>query len=91
VAVLLIHSALGGKTTPGGPPPATTVTSAPAATTTVASKPAAKPRRKYYAIQSGDTFGGVAARLGTTVAALQQLNPGVSSSALHVGQKIRVA
>ncbi len=45
---------------------------------------------RTYAIQSGDTFESIATRTGTTVARLEQLNPGVDPTALRVGQKIRV-
>jgi len=41
-------------------------------------------------IQSGDTFGTVAAKFDTTVEALQALNPDVSTNSLSVGQRIRV-
>jgi LysM repeat protein len=51
---------------------------------------ATKPRARFYVIESGDTFGTVAARFGTTVAALQALNPDVSSNALVIGQRIRI-
>ena len=90
LAVVLIHAALGGKTTPStatSPRPTTAV-----AATTVARtrKPKAKPASRFYVIESGDTFGVVAAKLHTSVETIQSLNPGVSSNALHVGQKIRV-
>jgi len=90
VAILLIHSALGGKTVPA---PATTTRARPAATTTVASaKPKRKPKpaARYHVVQSGEGFGSIAAAEHTTVAQIEALNPGVSSNALHVGQKIRV-
>lgn len=45
---------------------------------------------QYYTVQSGDTFGTIATREGTTVVQLEQLNPGVSSNSLHVGQRLRV-
>jgi LysM repeat protein len=65
-------------------------------TTTVSSKKkphhhghkAAHARR--YTIQSGDTLGKIAAKTGTTVARLEQLNPGIDPTALRVGQTIRV-
>ena len=38
----------------------------------------------------GATLGGIAAKTGTTVARLEQLNPGIDPQALHVGQTIRV-
>jgi len=41
-------------------------------------------------VESGDTFGSIAAKEGITVSELQALNPGVSSNALQVGQKLRV-
>jgi LysM repeat protein len=43
-----------------------------------------------YTIQSGDTYAAIAARVGTSVQQLEQLNPGVSPNALRVGQQIRV-
>ena len=47
-------------------------------------------RAKTYIVQSGDTLGGIATKEGTTVARLEQLNPGIDPTALHVGQTIRV-
>lgn len=92
IAVLLVRAGLsddGGATT-------TTVPVSTAAATTSATgtvterRPAKKPKAQYYVIESGDTFGTVAAKFDTTVEALQALNPGVSSTSLTVGQRIRV-
>jgi LysM repeat protein len=47
-------------------------------------------RHRTYTIQSGDTLAGIAAKTGTTVARLEQLNPGIDPNALRVGQPIRV-
>ena len=90
VAILLIHAALGGKTTPGSP--ARTARSTPVATPTVAGKPKRKPRQtaRYYVIQRGDSFGAVASKLHLSVQQIESLNPGVSSNSLRVGQRIRV-
>jgi LysM repeat protein len=89
VAILLIHAALGGKTTPG---PATTARSTPVATVpaAVAPRPRPKPAGRYHVVQPGEGFAAIAAAEHTTVAEIEALNPGVSSNALHVGQKIRV-
>jgi LysM repeat protein len=87
VAVLLVHSALdhhSGTTTTTTP--ATTITTS--ATTT--KKPGKQAGRRLYVVQSGDTFGTIAAKEGISVAQLEALNPGVSSNALHVGQKLRI-
>jgi LysM repeat protein len=43
-----------------------------------------------YTIVQGDTLAAIAAKTGTTVAALVKLNPGINPTALRVGQKIRV-
>jgi len=95
IAVLLIRSGLERSmptttlgpvthaSTAAVPPPAKTV--AHARTGTI---PTAGPR--YYTVERGDTFGAIAAKEGTTVSALEALNPGVSSNALRVGEKIRV-
>jgi LysM repeat protein len=45
---------------------------------------------RTYIVQSGDTFGSIASKLGTTVAALEHLNPRIDPTALSVGEKIRV-
>jgi len=47
--------------------------------------------RRFYTIQSGDTFQTVADRYGTTVPELERLNPGVKSTSLFIGEKIRVS
>ena len=49
-----------------------------------------QPQVRTYTVQSGDTFASIATKTGTTVTRLEQLNPGVDPTALHVGQKIRV-
>jgi len=64
--------------------------------TTVASKKekkthtAVQTRHRTYTVVSGDTLAGIAAKTGTTVAKLEQLNPGIDPTALRVGQTIRV-
>jgi LysM repeat protein len=45
---------------------------------------------RTYTIQSGDTFASIAIKERTTVARLEQLNPNVDPTTLHVGEKIRV-
>jgi LysM repeat protein len=62
-------------------------------TTTVTSKKKhthSHKARRTYTVQSGDTLGGIAAKTGTTVARLEQLNPGIDPTALRVGETIRV-
>jgi Tfp pilus assembly protein FimV len=86
IAVLLVHSALDHRTGTGTTTPAPTVTTA--ATTT--KKPTKRPGRRFYVVQSGDSFGTIAAKEGISVAQLEALNPGVSSNALRVGQKLRI-
>lgn len=49
-----------------------------------------KPHARTYTVQSGDTFGSIATKLGTTVIALEHLNPGIDPTTLSVGEKIRV-
>ena len=90
IAVLLIRSGLGG-----GSPSTTTLgpvthpsTASVATTTRRVSTPASQVQ--YYTVQTGDTFGSISSKTGTSVAELEQLNPGVSTNSLQVGQRIRV-
>ena len=63
-----------------------------AATTRAAPAKRSKPpsAKRFYLIRSGDTLGAIAAQLGTTVAALLRLNPGVQPTTLRPGQRLRV-
>jgi LysM repeat protein len=94
VLVWLIHAGLsGGKaSTPTSPavPVSTAAATTSASTTTPAASPPTTPKKQFYVIESGDTFGVVAAKFNTTVEALQALNPDASSNSLTIGQKIRV-
>lgn len=84
IAVLLVHSAFDGrKSTTTGTRPAST---ARASVTTTTHRTAGK---KVYVVQTGDTFGTIAAKVGISIERLQALNPGVSSNVLQVGQKLR--
>ena len=95
IAVLLIRSGLGGG---GAAAPATTTLAGRTTTSISVSTSHRKHHRKkkhrvqaqYYIVQSGDTFGTIASSQGTSVTRLEALNPGVSTNALAVGQKIRV-
>lgn len=49
-----------------------------------------KRRARTYTVQSGDTLGSIASRYGTTVVAIEHLNPGIDPTALSVGEKIRL-
>ena len=85
IAVLLVHSALSGHNGSGTVTrPTTTARSTVAATTGRATG------KKVYVVQTGDTFGTIAAKVGISIERLQALNPGVSSNALRVGQKLRI-
>jgi len=92
IAVLLIRAGLngGGSTTTTERGPVTHASTSPtpppgttrAATTTLAGA--------FYTVGSGDTFGSISAKTGVPIAELERLNPGVSSNALQVGQRLRV-
>lgn len=94
IAVLLIRSGLGGgasspTTTRSGPVthPSTAATPPPGTTrkgaTTISSA-------EFYTVVAGDTFGSISAKTGVPIAQIEQLNPGVSTNSLQVGQKLRV-
>jgi LysM repeat protein len=89
LAVLLIRAGLesgssGQKTTTSVPTQA-----APPHTTTTKHRSRLGAGR-FYTVQSGDSFSSISIKTGVAIADLERLNPGVSSNALHVGQKLRV-
>lgn len=89
IAVLLVHSALNHSTTTSTT--VATTTQPHHAGTGTTKKPTRRGvKKRYYSVQSGDSFGTIASKVGISVARLQSLNPGVSSNALHVGQKLRI-
>lgn len=97
VAVLLVRTGLHGRGAAGGVTSTARVeTKARPATRTAAATGAStarrpsRPARRFYTIQRGDTFEVIAARFRTSVAAIEALNPNVSSNALSIGQRIRV-
>jgi LysM repeat protein len=98
IAVLLIRAGLSGGdgTTTASVATGTVPQTTPAAATTTRTRTRPRtrtrtaPSAEFYTVAAGDTFGTIAARYGTTVEQLEQLNPGVSSSSLSIGQRIRV-
>ena len=48
------------------------------------------PAKKYHSVKSGETLSVIARKYGTTVAAIQKLNPRLNVNKLQIGQKIRV-
>jgi LysM repeat protein len=49
-----------------------------------------KHRARSYAIKPGDTLSQIAAKTGTTVDVLEQLNPDVDPQALHTGERLKL-
>jgi LysM repeat protein len=92
ILVMLVHAGLSGgrSSTEPGVPVSTAAATTSATTTTPAATVPTTPAKRFYVIQTGDTFGVIAAKFNTTVEALQALNPDASSNSLRIGQKIRV-
>lgn len=85
IAVLLVRSGLHGS----GGSSATTLRATTVTTKSVTRKVPVR-RRRFYRVRAGETLSDVAIRFNTTVAALETLNPGVQSTNLTVGQRLRV-
>jgi LysM repeat protein len=105
VAVLVVRSGLETAAvtqtqtvaTPLGTVATTTVTarSAPATQTqattpTPTTRTNQAPAAQFYTVVSGDTFGVISSKTGVAVAELERLNPNVESTALYIGQRIRI-
>jgi LysM repeat protein len=93
VAVLLVRAGLAGSE--GATSVTSTTTVATTRTTTSTRErtttTSTQEEPRFYTIERGDTFGTVAAEFGTTVERLIELNPGVDTTELRIGQRIRVA
>ena len=94
IAILLVRSGLQGAEDSKSPTKTTIVKTAPAKTSTAKGKPRPKPKTTgasaLYTVAAGDTFATIASKNGTSVAELERLNPGIKSTSLFIGQKIRV-
>lgn len=82
-AVLAIHYGVQKPSAHTPPPVRRTIPKYVHAKPTVAT-------RRFYVVQRGDSFSVIAERTHTSVARLERLNPGVSTTALHVGERVRV-
>lgn len=87
-AVLLIRSGL--ESGSAGATSTQAVTQPAATTAAVHRTRPRKGAKRFYTVQTGDTFNSISAKAGIPVSELERLNPGVSSNALQVGQKLRV-
>ena len=85
IGVLVVRAGFESGKQPAARPP----TSVTARTKTTESTQRHR-RPRIYTVQSGDTLGSIASKTKTTVAKLEQLNPGIDPTALRVGQRIRV-
>jgi LysM repeat protein len=81
VAIVLIRAGINAG---GSAKPARTVPSATKTTT------ARKPTRRFWTVRAGDTFAVISVRTGVPVATIARLNPKLTSTSLHIGQKVRV-
>jgi LysM repeat protein len=94
VAVLLVRSALqtDATTTSAVIPTLPQRTSTKPATTQRATTTKRTPpsTQRFYTVVAGDTFAVIASKTGVPVARIQQLNPNVESTALFIGQKLRI-
>jgi LysM repeat protein len=95
IAVVLVRAGFesGRSGSSGGTatalPPTQTVRTTPAKTTTTKKKPP-KVTQQFTTVEAGDTFSVIAKRTGVPVATIVQLNPKVSSTSLHIGERIRI-
>lgn len=85
LAIVLVRAGLEDE-----PPAATIVATGTLPTTTAATTTAPRPQRRFATVQTGDTLDAIAIRHDTTVERLLELNPGLDTTNLQIGQRIRV-
>ena len=89
LGVVAVRAALNESPSTTRPVATTTVETAPPTKTTPTGTTATT-AGSFYRVQAGDTLESIAARSGTTVERLLELNPGIDPVALRIGQRIRV-
>ncbi|MDP9283883.1 MAG: LysM peptidoglycan-binding domain-containing protein [Actinomycetota bacterium] len=60
---------------------------AKARTATAKARPAG---RRFWTVQAGDTFGVISSKSGVPVKTIVRLNPKVTSTSLHIGERIQL-
>jgi LysM repeat protein len=93
VAVLLVRSALrtdAATTSASIPTLPQRTTTPPTATRRVTTTRRPPSTQRFYTVVAGDTFAVIASKTGVPVGRIQQLNPNVESTALFIGQKLRI-
>jgi LysM repeat protein len=95
IAVALVRAGLesghGGSSSAAAttPPPKQPPRTTPLEITTTKKKPR-KPAEQFTTVEAGDTFSIISRRTAVPVATIERLNPRVSSTTLHIGQRIRI-
>jgi LysM repeat protein len=87
-AIALLAIVLGSGVT--GDSSGNSATDLPAATEKTTTAKKAKKSPRLYTIKANDTLSGIAAKTGTTVEQLQELNPELDPQGLVAGQKIKL-
>ena len=93
VAIVLVRSGVdAGGDRRGKTSAIPTITHKRVVTTTVKrrTKTTTSSSQAFWTVQGGDTFGVISSKSGVPVATLERLNPGVSSTSLFIGEKIRL-
>jgi LysM repeat protein len=85
VVAIVLGSGVSGDDSSGN-----SATDLPAATEKTTTAEKAKKTPRTYTIKANDTLSGIAAKTGTTVEQLQELNPELDPTGLVAGQKIKL-
>ena len=70
--------------------PTSTPASTPATSVTLPARHASHVAKRFYVVQSGDSFSTISAKTGVSIGTLESLNPGVSATTLQTGQRLRL-
>ncbi len=93
IAVVLVRAGLRSHSGPAhhtGSGAQTTVAAGTTTATAVTTTRAKQPAKRFYTVAAGDSFGVISTKTGVPVATIERLNPSVSSTTLHIGQRLRI-
>jgi LysM repeat protein len=87
---LAVYVVVQSESSSGGKGTSSSTSTSPKHKTTTSADGTSTTTTRTYTVKSGDVLSAIAIKTGTSVAALQRLNPKMDAATLHPGQKLKL-